>query len=288
MLEEKLDTLKARVNNFQINTILNAKVDNLKIINGNIYAYVINNSIKIYDCKTFKEKASLKLPFERKEPLLEILENEILIIQGFTKLYFYKINIKEKKLLFLHYLSEIFNFCYLKKRKEIFLLMELGSYKEDIKPWGMAKVDLLGNIVYSNKIKPTISYEFVPPKKLEDTKICTHVQSTQKDFAKFRGFNDDKFIINISGYSYDWYDYKIGYGETEIRFDVTILDADDLTELLNENMKMIWNFLKLLIIYLNLLLMKGHFITMKKIIKLSISIIYLLIYVKALVYIIKI
>ena len=43
MLEEKLDKLKARINNFQINTTLNVKVDNIKIINGNIYVYVINN-----------------------------------------------------------------------------------------------------------------------------------------------------------------------------------------------------------------------------------------------------
>ena len=163
MIKSKLDKLKATKNTFQINTILNLKVDKLKIINGKIYVYIINNSIKIYDCKTFKEIANLKLPFERKKPNLEILENEILIIQGGTKLYFYKININENKLSFLHYLSEIYNFCYLEKRKEIFLLTELGSFHEKLKPWGMAKADLVGNIIYTNKIKPTISYEFIPP-----------------------------------------------------------------------------------------------------------------------------
>lgn len=234
MLEEKLDKLKARINNFQINTTLNVKVDNIKIINGNIYVYVINNSIKIYDCKTFKEKAVLKLPFKRKKPSLEIIENEILIIQGGSKLYFYKINIKENKLSFLYYLSEIYNFCYLSKRKEIFLLTELGSYDEDIKPWGMARADLLGNIIFQNKIKPTISYEFVPPKPENTFNFPTHVQSNKKNFAKFNGFNNDKYIINISGYVYDWYDYKINWRETEIRFDVAIFDADNFNELLNE------------------------------------------------------
>ena len=177
----------------------------------------------------------------------------------------------------MYYLSEIYNFCYLSKRKEIFLLTELGSYDEDIKPWGMARADLLGNIIFQNKIKPTISYEFVPPKPENTFNFPTHVQSNKKNFAKFNGFNNDKYIINISGYVYDWYDYKINWRETEIRFDVAIFDADNFNELLNKNIIMIWNILKSLIIYLNLLVIKGHFITMKKIIKLSLLIIYLII-----------
>ena len=52
----------------------------------------------------------------------------------------------------MHYISDIYNFCYLKKRKEIFLLTELDSYEEKKKTWGMARADLLGNIIYYNKI----------------------------------------------------------------------------------------------------------------------------------------
>ena len=37
------------------------------------------------------------------------------------------------------------------------------------------------------------------------------------------GFNNDKYIIYICGYSSSWYDYKIGFGDTELNFDIGIL-----------------------------------------------------------------
>ena len=61
------------------------------------------------------------------------------------------------------------------------------------------------------------------------------MQSTHKQFNKFIGFNDDKYIINVSGYESDWYDYKIGWVENEIRFDISIFNADNFNELLEEN-----------------------------------------------------
>ena len=234
MFKEDLDKLKAKINSFQINSVVKIKADKLQIINGNLYVYLINDSIKVYECKKFKEIANLKLPFQRKKQIFEILENEILIIYGDSKLYFYKINLEQNELSFLHYLSEVYNFCYLKKRKEIFLLTELGSYEEKKMPWGMARSDLLGNIIFANKIKPEICYEFIPPKSIEQSDLCTHVQSTFKQFNEFNGFNDDKYIINVSGYIYDWYDYKINWGDTEIRFDISIFNADNFNELLEK------------------------------------------------------
>ena len=235
MFKENLDKLKAKINSFQINSVVKIKADKLQIVNGNLYAYLINDLIKVYDNKTFKELANLKLPFKRKKQLFEILENETLIIYADSKLYFYKINLKQNELSFLHYLSEVYNFCYLKKRKEIFLLTELGSYDEKNLPWGMARSDILGNILFANKIKPEKYYEFTPPKSIEQPDLCTHVQSTLKQFNEFNGFNNDKYIINISGYIYDWYDYKINWGDTEIRFDISIFNADNLNEILEEN-----------------------------------------------------
>ena len=235
MFKENLDKLKAKINSFQINSVVKIKADKLQFVNGNLYVYLINDSIKVYDNKTFKELANLKLPFKRKKQLFEILENETLIIYADSKLYFYKINLKQNELSFLHYLSEVYNFCYLKKRKEIFLLTELGSYDEKKLPWGMARSDILGNILFANKIKPEKYYEFTPPKSIEQPDLCTHVQSTVKQFNEFNGFNNDKYIINISGYIYDWYDYKINWGDTEIRFDISIFSADNLNELLEEN-----------------------------------------------------
>ena len=99
---------------------------------------------------------------------------------------------------------------------------------------GMAKADLVGNIIYTNKIKPTISYEFIPPPPINNFDFPTHVQSSEKNFTAFYGFNNDKYIINISGYIYDWYDYKIGWGDREIEFDISIFYADNLNELLDE------------------------------------------------------
>jgi hypothetical protein len=64
MFKEKLNTLKAKVNYFQLNSIINIKGDNLIFMNGKIYEYVIDNSIKVYDSKTFKQIGILKLPFE--------------------------------------------------------------------------------------------------------------------------------------------------------------------------------------------------------------------------------
>ena len=234
MLKENLDKLKAKNKSFQINAVIKIEADKLKIVNGNLYVYLINDSIKVYDCIKFKKIANLKLPFKRKKQIFEILENEILIIYGDSKLYFYKINLEENDLTFLYYLSEVYNFCYLKKRKEIFLLTELGSYEKKKMPWGMARSDLLGNIIFANKIKPEICYEFIPPKSIEQSDLYTHVQSTFKQFNEFNGFNNDKYIINISGYIYDWYDYKISWGDTEIRFDISIFNADNFDELLEK------------------------------------------------------
>ena len=235
MLKEKLDTLKAKVSYFQINLIIIIKGgDNLKFINGKIYEYVINNSIIVYDSITFKQIGILKLPFERQQPSMDILENDVLIIMGNSNLYFYKIDLKENKLIFLHYISDIYNFCYLKKRKEIFLLTEVDSYTEKKEIWGMARADLLGNIIYYNKTKPEIHYEYKPPSENDNMKLITRVQYDYENFNKFDGFNNDKYIINVSGYFNDWFDYSLPYGETEIRSDISVFDGNNLNEIFYE------------------------------------------------------
>jgi hypothetical protein len=212
---------------------LNTELDKLKIIDGKIYLYVIDDSIKVYDCITFKEIATLKLPFVRKKPmLLDITENETLLFFAAEKLYFYKINLKESKLTFLLYLSELKNFCYLKNRKEIFLLTELEKSDSIL---GMAQCDLLGNITFTNKITPKIHYDFKSPEEINNYQI-DHIQHyTLSHFSEFNGFNNDKYIINICGYVDDWYDYKISYGQTDIEFEYSIYNNNDnLNELLEK------------------------------------------------------
>ena len=163
---------------------------------------------------------------------MEILENEIVIIFADSKLYFYKINLKESQLSFLHYLSKILNFCYLKKRKELFLLTQIESEK----PTGIARSDLLVNILFINKIKPEIHYEYIAPTPLNtnENAFPTHVQSNDEYFCKFMGFNNDKYIIYICGYSSSWYDYKIGFGGHRIKFRYWNINPDNFSKLLFE------------------------------------------------------
>ena len=234
MFKEKLNTLKATVNYFQLNSIITIKGDNLKFINGKIYEYVIDNSIKVYDSKTFKPIGILKLPFERKQQTFDLLENDVLIILGNTNLYFYKIDLKENKLKFLHYISDIDNFCYLKKRKEIFLLTRLGSYKKNKKIWGRARTDLLGNIIYYKKKKPKIHSKYKPPKKEDNKGLCAYRYDYYINFNKFDGFNNDYYIINVSGYINDWYDYKIGFGDKDIVSDISVFNVNNLNEIFYE------------------------------------------------------
>ena len=104
--------LKFQNSSLDIKTTIKIKANRIKQINGNLYIYVFSESIQVYDCKTFKLKADLKLPFIRKEPILDILDNEVLIYMAAEKLYFYKINLAENKLVFMHYLSNICNYFY--------------------------------------------------------------------------------------------------------------------------------------------------------------------------------
>ena len=235
--------LKFQKSSLNINLTIKIKAERIKQINGNLYIYIFRESIKVYDCKTFKLKADLKLPFIRKEPLFDILDNEVLIYMAAEKLYFYKINIAENKFEFMHYLTNICNFLYLSKRKEIFLLTE--SYCQDEnKPYGMAKCDLMGNIILANKITPKIIHEFVEPEKI-DNYIVTHVVSDSKKFSVFYGLCDEKYIINICGYYDSWYDYKIQWGTTEVESVINIYNADDLKEILDEKHAKYLDYLKI-------------------------------------------
>ena len=236
--------LKTQKCSLDIKMTIKTKVDRLKIINDNLYVYTFRDSIKVYDSKSFKLKTDLKLPFIRKEPLLDILDNEVLIYMAAEKLYFYKINVAEKKFEFMHYLSNICNFLYLSKRKEIFLLTESYCRDED-KPYGMAKADLMGNIILANKITPKINHKFVEPEEINNCGFPTHVVSTTENFSVFHGLLDDKYIINICGYLYDWYDYKIGWGETEVNSTINIYKTDDLKEILEEKHEKYLDYLKI-------------------------------------------
>ena len=109
-----LKKLKAEKYSFDIKTVIKTKANELKIINENLYVYDDSDSIKVYNCKTFKLKADLKLPLKGRIQRFDILENEVLILIyfGYSKLYYYKINLEEKQLTFMFYISETYNYCY--------------------------------------------------------------------------------------------------------------------------------------------------------------------------------
>ena len=243
LFEEKLSRAKTEERIFQMNSIINKKrsknIDKIKIYNKKIYVYIVDNSIKVYNSETFKEISNLKLPFNRGEKsfikeyiTVDILENGILLILADQKLYFYEINLKESQLKFLKYISEVYHFCILQKKKEIFLLTEntlVGEY------YGMAKCDFSGNIIFRNKKnKPQIYYEYIAPKEIDGW--TQWVQSTSRapiHFDSFDSFNNEKFIINVWGYNDNWYHYSMGAPKDE-KYNISVYDSENLKQLFKE------------------------------------------------------
>jgi hypothetical protein len=197
IVEKRLNSKESEEKGFQISTVIGKNrgeyniVNESKIINGNIYVYLIDKTIKVYNPKLLKEIATLKFPFKTK--LFVITEENTIVALLDRKLYFYSFNLKENKLKFLLFLKEIFHFCYLKKKKEIIVLTE-NETKEG--PTGLGKIDLFGNILYYNKQKIKKFYDFEEPKPYQQDFFMMSSRAPII-FSNFDGLNDDKYIINI-------------------------------------------------------------------------------------------
>ena len=202
------DTLikaKTEERTFQLNSSVSKRksknVDKLKIYGKYIYAYILENKIIVYDANTLKEISNLKIPFTRGEMnpfkeyiVVDILENGTALILAYKHLYFYEINLKESQLKFLKYISEVYNFCILEKKKEIFLLTDntlVGNY------YGMAKCDFSGKIIFRNKNnQPQIYYEYIEPKEVNANTLF--IQSTSRapiHFDSYDSFNNEKVLL---------------------------------------------------------------------------------------------
>ena len=48
-----------------------------------------------------------------------------------------------------------------------------------------------------------------------------------------------QIIINVSGYINDWYDYKIGFSDKEVRSDISVFDGNNLNEIFMKNMNIV-------------------------------------------------
>ena len=242
-IEDKLTKARTEEGTFQLNNSKSKRssknVDKLKIYDKYWYSYILENKIIVYDINTFKEISVLNIPFKRGEmnPFKEyihvdILENGTALILAYKQLYFFEINLKESQLKFLKYLSEVYHFCILEKKKEIFLLTEntlVGDY------YGMAKCDFSGNIIFRNKNnQPQIYYEYIPPKEVNGETLF--FQSTSRapiHFDSYDTFNNEKFIMNVWGCTDNWYHYSCGAPKDE-QYSISVYNSENLKELFNE------------------------------------------------------
>ena len=240
---DKLNEAKTEERTFQLNSSLSKRrsknIDKLKICDKYIYAYILENSIIVYNINTFKEIANLKISFIRGEMnpfkeyiFVDILENGTALILAYNQLYFYEINLKESQLKFLKYISEVYHFCILEKKKEIFLLTEktlVGDY------YGMAKCDFSGKIIFRNKNnQPQIYYEYIAPKEVDgDTLFIQLTSRAPIYFDSYESFNNEKFIMNVWGCSDNWFHYACGAPKEE-SYEISVYDSENLKELFNE------------------------------------------------------
>ena len=242
-IKDKLTKARTEERTFQLNNSKSKRssknIDKLKIYDKYLYAYILENKIIVYDINTFKEISVLNIPFKRGEMnpfkeyiFVDILENGTALILAYKQLYFFEINLKESQLKFLKYLSEVYHFCILEKKKEIFLLTEntlVGDY------YGMAKCDFSGNIIFRNKNnQPQIYYEYIPPKEVNGETLF--FQSTSRapiHFDSYDTFNNEKFIMNVLGCTDNWYHYSCGAPKDE-QYSISVYNSENLKELFNE------------------------------------------------------
>ena len=240
---DKLIKVKTEERTFQFNSSISKRrskdIDKIKIYDKYLYAYILENKIIVYDINTFKEISNLNIPFKRGEMnpfkeyiAVEILENGIALILAYKHLYFYEINLKESQLKFLKYISEVYNFCILEEKKQIFLLTEntlVGDY------YGMAKCDFSGKIIFRNKNnQPKIYYEYIEPKDVNvDTLFFQSTSRAPIHFDRYDSFNNEKFILNVYGYTDNWYHYSCGAPKDE-RYSISVYYSENLKEIFNE------------------------------------------------------
>ena len=242
-IEEKIIKAKTEERSFQLNSSISKRrsknIDKLKICDKYMYSYILENMIIVYDINTFKEISVLKIPFIRgkmnpfKEYInVDILENGIALILAYKHLYFYEINLKESQLKFLKYISEVYHYCILEKKKEIFLLTEntlVGDY------YGMAKCDFSGKIIFRNKNnQPQVYYEYIKPKEVNgDTLFFQSTSRAPIHFDSYDSFYNEKYIINVWGCTDNWYHYSCGAPKDE-RYSISVYDSENLKEIFNE------------------------------------------------------
>lgn len=204
---------------FQIINTFSNKINKFLIIKNTIYIFLNDNTFKIYNCISFKELGSFKLPFNTIN--YEVIDKNLIILFDNNILYQYKINIKENKLEFVFYILNVYMYKFLMNKKEILLIMNSSK--------SLAKVNLLGQIIFYIKEKPKILFNIDGILK---NKIYVNTNNKFKDSSNYifiSGFNKDKYIMHIFGYTVDNYDYS------ENNYTICIYNSDKLNILLKNS-----------------------------------------------------
>ena len=148
------DDSKDKIYKFQCSTILNIKAEleknSIKIFNQKMFLYFKDKTIKVYNILSLKQIFNKFLFFTPRA--IDIINSNSVLLFDKNKLYYYKINLKEKKLNFKFYISDVFMFKYIPDKNEIVIIMTNSK--------GCARIDLSGKIIFNNYKKPKINYKF--------------------------------------------------------------------------------------------------------------------------------
>ena len=183
---------------FQIINTFSNKINKFLIIKNTIYIFLNDNTFKIYNCISFKELGSFKFPFNPFN--YEVIDKNLIILFDNNILYQYKINFKENKLEFVFYILNVYMYKFLMNKKEILLIMNSSK--------SLAKVNLLGQIIFYIKEKPKILFNIDGILK---NKIYVNTNNKFKDSSNYifiSDINKDKYIMHIFGYTVDNCDYS--------------------------------------------------------------------------------
>ena len=103
----------------------------------------------------------------------------------------------------------------------------------------MAKCDFSRNIIFTNKEnKPQIYYEYIAPKEVNmETLFFQSSHRAPKHFDGYDGFNNDKYIMNVWGYTDNQYQ--------DNEYTISIYNSDNLKELFNKKYQVDLRYIKI-------------------------------------------
>ena len=217
------------------------QLENPIIYNKKLYLVLTGNIIKIFNLLTFEEILKLEFPITPKR--IEIIDEEHLLLYQSNNLYCLRIDFQEKIFEFKFYITDIYMFKFLYKRKEILIFLTHGDSK--------ARINLEGKIILYKGKKPDIFFGFFEKKQKNQKNEEESEYDDENDGYKQWGYfnylsplNKDKYYIFITGYILSAGDDSYS---TE-HFWTSIYKIENMEEILNleigdyENLKITDNY----------------------------------------------